>query len=104
MGQPSAIRRAGDRSPAIDLALMAALALLAEDRAPVGVFSAGGLETAGELVAAGDDVLTLRTGIARPPAGLRAPRSRGCLRAALSDPQTCSGAGSVVPAGAHPAC
>lgn len=53
----------GDRSPAIDLALMAALALLAEDRAPVGVFSTGGLETAGDLVAAGDDVLTLRTGM-----------------------------------------
>ena len=52
----------GDRSPAIDLPLMAALALLAEDRSPVGVFSTGGLETAGDLVAAGDDVLTLRTG------------------------------------------
>jgi hypothetical protein len=52
----------GDRSPAIDLPLMAALALLAEERSPVGVFSTGGFETAGDLVAAGDDVLTVRTG------------------------------------------
>ena len=53
----------GDRSPALDLSLIAALALLAEDRSPVGLFSTGGLETAGDLVAAGDDVLTLRTGL-----------------------------------------
>jgi hypothetical protein len=56
---------AGDRSPSIDLPLISALALLADERSPVGLISGGGLETVGELVAAGDDVLTVRTA---PPA------------------------------------
>ncbi len=52
---------AGDRGPAIDLPLMTALAMLAEEHSPVSLISTTGVETAGELVAAGDDVLTLRT-------------------------------------------
>ncbi len=55
---------AGDRSPSIDLPLLSALALLAEERSPVGLVSGSGVETTGELIAVGDDVLTLRT--ARP--------------------------------------
>jgi hypothetical protein len=54
----------GDRSPSIDLPLLSALAFLAEDRSPVGLVSGRGVEIAGDLVAVGDDVLTLRT--ARP--------------------------------------
>jgi hypothetical protein len=56
---------AGDRSPSVDLPLISALALLAEERSPVGLVSSGGVETTGELAAVGDDVLTLRTA---PPA------------------------------------
>jgi hypothetical protein len=56
---------AGDRRASIDLPLLSALALLAEERSPVGLVSGGGHEISGELVAVGDDVLTVRT---RPPA------------------------------------
>jgi hypothetical protein len=52
---------AGDRGAAINLPLMTALAMLAEDRSPVALISSTGVETSGELVAAGEDVLTLRT-------------------------------------------
>ncbi len=55
----------GDRPPSIDLPLMTGLALLAEERSPVVLVSGYGLETAGELVAVGEDVVTLRTA---PPA------------------------------------
>jgi hypothetical protein len=52
---------AGSRGGPIDLSLMTALALLAEERSPVCLATAAGLETAGDLLAAGDDVLTVRT-------------------------------------------
>ena len=52
---------AGVRRGAIDLSLMMALALLAEERSPVCVATTGGVETTGDLVAAGEDVLTVRT-------------------------------------------
>ena len=55
----------GDRTPSIDLTLTTGLALLAEERSPVVLVSGDGLETAGDLVAVGEDVLTLRTA---PPA------------------------------------
>jgi hypothetical protein len=50
----------GARLGAIDMTLMMALALLVEQRAPVCITSPAGLQTSGELVAAGEDVLTLR--------------------------------------------
>jgi hypothetical protein len=52
---------AGDRRGAIDLTLMMALALLAEERAPVCLTTTSGIETAGNLVATGADILTIRT-------------------------------------------
>ncbi len=52
----------GDRTPTLDLSMMAALALLAEERAPVAVVTTDGVETAGDLLAVGEDVLTLRAG------------------------------------------
>jgi hypothetical protein len=52
---------AGARGGAIDLSLMLALALVAEERNPVCLVTPAGVETAGELVAAGEDVLTVRT-------------------------------------------
>jgi hypothetical protein len=52
---------AGARGGAIDLSLMTALALLAEERSPVCLATTTGLETAGDLLAAGEDVLTVRT-------------------------------------------
>jgi hypothetical protein len=52
---------AGDRDGAIDLTLMMALALLAEERAPICLVTTSGIETAGNLVATGEDVLTVRT-------------------------------------------
>jgi hypothetical protein len=52
---------AGTRGGAIDLTLMMALALLAEQRTPVTLATRSGLETAGDLVAVGEDVLSLRT-------------------------------------------
>jgi hypothetical protein len=52
---------AGDRGGAIDLSLMMALARLAEERAPICLTTTSGIETAGDLVAAGEDVLTVRT-------------------------------------------
>jgi hypothetical protein len=51
---------AGDRDAAIDLSLIMALALLAEDRHPVGLVTGAGIESTGVLVAAGEDVITLR--------------------------------------------
>jgi hypothetical protein len=56
---------AGDRGAALDLTLMTAMALLAEERYPVAVLTTTGAETAGDLVAVGADVLTIRT---NPPA------------------------------------
>jgi hypothetical protein len=55
---------AGDREAAIDLPLSTALALLAEDRHPVATFTGAGFPSTGVLLAAGQDVLTLR---ADPP-------------------------------------
>jgi hypothetical protein len=52
---------ASDRNGAIDLTLMMALALLAEERAPVCLITTSGTESAGNLLAAGEDVLTVRT-------------------------------------------
>jgi hypothetical protein len=54
---------AGDRGGAIDLSLMMALALLAEERAPICLTTTSGIETAGDLLAAGEDVLTIRTDV-----------------------------------------
>jgi hypothetical protein len=51
----------GMRGGAIDLSLLMALALVAEERHPVCLVTSAGLETSGELVAAGEDVLTVRT-------------------------------------------
>jgi hypothetical protein len=45
----------------IDLSLMMALALLAEERSPIRLTTTTGLEIAGALLAAGEDVLTVRT-------------------------------------------
>ena len=53
---------AGGRGPALDLSLIAALSMLAEERSPVCFVTSTGDETAGELVAAGEDVLSLRSG------------------------------------------
>jgi hypothetical protein len=52
---------AGDRGGAIDLTMMMALALLAEERAPICLTTTSGIDTAGDLLAAGEDVLTVRT-------------------------------------------
>jgi hypothetical protein len=59
--QPAAPLPAGTRGGALDLSLMMALALLAEERSPVCVTTTTGLETAGDLIAVGEDVLTVRT-------------------------------------------
>ena len=40
---------------------MMALALLAEERSPVCLTAGTGFETTGDLIAAGEDVLTVRT-------------------------------------------
>ncbi len=58
-------RRRATAAPRSICRSSSALALLADERSPVGLISGGGLETVGELVAAGDDVLTVRTA---PPA------------------------------------
>jgi hypothetical protein len=52
---------AGGRMATIDLSLMMALALLAEERSPIRLTTTTGLEIAGALLAAGEDVLTVRT-------------------------------------------
>jgi hypothetical protein len=52
---------AGDRESALDLSLVTVLSLLAEDRSSVGLVTSAGLETTGHLIAAGEDVLTVRT-------------------------------------------
>ncbi|HEY3810963.1 MAG TPA: hypothetical protein VGL49_05970 [Acidimicrobiales bacterium] len=57
--RPGADQPAGDRHPTIELTLVAALARLAEQRAPVTVVARDGQETTGDLIAAGD-VLTVR--------------------------------------------
>jgi hypothetical protein len=57
----AAVLPAGARGGEIDLSLMMAVALLAEERSPICVISTTGGETAGDLVAAGEDVLTVRT-------------------------------------------
>jgi hypothetical protein len=44
---------------------MMALALLAEERSPVSLTTTAGIETTGDLVAAGEDVLTVRTDSSR---------------------------------------
>ena len=51
----------GDRDPSIRLTLTTALALLAEERAPVSLMTDRGVENPGDLLAVGDDVVTLRT-------------------------------------------
>jgi hypothetical protein len=51
----------GTRGAAIDLSLVMALALVAEERSPVCLVTPAGLETSGDLVAVGEDVLTVRT-------------------------------------------
>ena len=50
----------GSRFPALELSLVAALSLLAEERWPVNLVLAGGDQVAGDLVAVGEDVLTVR--------------------------------------------
>jgi hypothetical protein len=50
----------GDREPALPLGMAEALAVLAEDRPRVLVVATGGEGVAGELVAVGRDVLTVR--------------------------------------------
>jgi len=56
---------AGARPPALELSLLAALSMLAEERSPVTLVTSGGDEIAGDLIAAGEDVLTVQTD---PPA------------------------------------
>jgi hypothetical protein len=51
---------AGDRDPTIDLTLVLALARLAEQRAPVTLIARDGQESTGDLLGAGEDVLTVR--------------------------------------------
>jgi hypothetical protein len=53
----------GARGGAIELTFAMAMALLGEQRSPICVVTATGLEIAGDLVAAGDDVLTLRSDV-----------------------------------------
>jgi hypothetical protein len=60
-----AIPPAGARRPALELSLLAALSMLAEERSPVTLVTLGGDEIAGDLIAAGEDVLTVQTD---PPA------------------------------------
>ena len=50
----------GSRFPALELSLAAALSLLAEERWPVNLTLAAGDQVAGDLVAVGHDVLTVR--------------------------------------------
>jgi hypothetical protein len=58
---PNAGFSAGTRRGALDLTLIMALGLLAEQRAPISVLTGAGIETAGELLTVGEDMLTLRT-------------------------------------------
>jgi len=51
---------AGSRFPSLRLSMAAAMALLAEDRAPVTLAVAGGHHISGDLVGVGEDVLTVR--------------------------------------------
>ena len=55
---------AGDRHPPVELTMSSALAGLADERAPVTVRS-GAATVEGDLVAVGEDVLTISTGPAR---------------------------------------
>jgi hypothetical protein len=55
----------GDREPTLELSLAAALSLMAEQRLPVSLMLSGGHEVAGDLVAVGEDVLTVQ--ISRQP-------------------------------------
>lgn len=50
----------GSRFPSLELSMAGALSLLAEDRSPVVLALAGGQHISGELVAVGEDVVTLR--------------------------------------------
>ena len=50
----------GDGTPPIDLSMNAAVASLADERTPVRLVLDGGVEVEGELVGAGEDVVTLR--------------------------------------------
>lgn len=50
----------GGRFPALELSLLAALSILAEERWPVNLALAAGDQVAGDLVAVGEDVLTVR--------------------------------------------
>lgn len=50
----------GSRFPAMQLSMTAAMALLAEERHPVTLVLSGGHQVNGDLVGAGEDVLTLR--------------------------------------------
>ena len=50
----------GSRFPALELSLVAALSLLAEERWPVNLALAAGDQVAGDLVAVGHDLLTVR--------------------------------------------
>lgn len=60
-GPSAAGAPSGNREPELRLSLAAALAALAEERSPVVVVLAGGHQESGQLIAAGEDVLTLRT-------------------------------------------
>lgn len=58
---PASESPAGDRAPALELSLAAALGALADDRAPVGLYLDAGETVDGELIAAGQDVVTVRS-------------------------------------------
>lgn len=51
---------AGGRFPTLELSMAAALSMLAEERAPVTVKLAGGHQVSGDLLAVGEDVITVR--------------------------------------------
>lgn len=62
--EPAAGPVGGDRRPALDLSLLSALDVLAEERSPVSI-RAGTTTFEGDLLSVGEDVLTLRSTAAR---------------------------------------
>ena len=52
----------GSRIPALDLSFGAALSMLAEERSAVRLTVEGGHQVSGDLIGAGEDVLTVRAG------------------------------------------
>lgn len=60
----------GSRLPSLELSLVAALSVLAEERAPVQIAVGDGHHVSGDLVGVGEDVITLRSHGTQPEAAL----------------------------------